>query len=373
MITTRLISKRSCALLAAVMVAAGCSSDSNTLTSTSSPSTSDAGAAAASTESIAAGDTSNGGDRADRNGDGKVVVGYVVAGDSKDGAFYQGQADKIASEAQQRGWTAVVVDKVNPATSADTFENLARQGADLIVGGGAELETGLAEAAAKAAATGDRSALYLLIADFPPSSPDFATAGASENQAHYLGGAAMGLALTATGGSTACIVAGPELPFVKAMAANITAGMRETAPGAKLLVTYTGDFENASLAKAAFKAQISQGCKLVYPYLGGAITAVLTEAADAKVGIVGTSIDVCGVPGVDVSILYNPSFLLHNVLTAFSNAEIKPGKLFGEYGVDSDTGVGAKLCSPTGDAQVSLNTVRQKIIDKKVDPDAIAG
>ena len=90
-------------------------------------------------------------------------------------------------------------------------------------------------------------------------------------------------------------------------------------------------------------------------------------------GVVGTSIDVCGLPGVEVSILYNPSFLLRNILTSFSKGDIKSGELFGSYGVDSDSGVGAKLCLPTDTDNSDLDRVRQRIIEKQVDPDAITG
>jgi basic membrane protein A len=350
----------------ALLVLAACGSDNSGSSSsgtTAGAATTAAGAGPTTTAAGAAG----GGGHADRNGDGKVTVGYVVAGDSKDGGFYQGQADTIKKDGQTNGWTVIVVDKVNPASSADTFQNLARQGADLIVGGGAELEAGLATAS-----QADNKALYLLIADFPPSVPTYATAGASENQSHYLGGAAMGLVLNAANKDTACVVAGPELPFVKAMAANLKAGLAETAPNAKLLVTYTGDFENASLAKSAFDAQVSNGCALVYPYLGGALPAILTAAAAANVQVVGTSIDVCGAPGVPLSITYNPSFFLTDVLTSFENGQIQPGALFKEYGVDSNTGVGAKLCTPTADQTAKLEAVRAKIVNKTVNPDQIA-
>ena len=353
---------------AALMILAACGSSASTskTSSTTQAATSTSGASTTGASSTAP-TTGGGAVAGDRNGDGKVVVGYVVAGDSKDGGFYQGQADKITEFGKSKGWTVTVVDKVNPANSADTFTNLERQGADLIVGGGAELEAGLNTASG---ASGTK-ALYLLIADFPPAVATYATTGASENQSHYLGGAAMGLDLTALGKTTACVVAGPELPFVKAMAANLKAGLAETAPNAKLLVTYTGDFENASLAKAAFDAQVKNGCALVYPYLGGALPAVLDDAGASKVAIVSTSIDACGVPGVDLSITYNPSFFLSDVMAAFEKGDIKAGALFKEYGVDSGTGVGAKLCNPTGDQATKLETVRKKIVDKVVDPDKI--
>ena len=81
-------------------------------------------------------------DDVDVNGDGQLTIGYVVAGDRADGGFYQGQVESVEQIASERGYTTIVVDKVNPGAAREFFENLARQGVDLIIAGGSELRDG---------------------------------------------------------------------------------------------------------------------------------------------------------------------------------------------------------------------------------------
>ena len=207
----------------------------------------------------------------DVNGDGHITIGHVMAGDRKDGGFYQGQADAVVAFAEANGHTAIVVDQINPGAAREAFENLARQGVDLIIGGGPELRDGFIPVSEDPTFSAIN---FILVAGFPPTSDGYATAAASESEAHFMGGVAAGLLLERTGATTACITAGPELDFVRNMAASMNAGLAHLqdsyaqAAEAEMLVAYTGDSEDAALAREAATAQIDQGCGVIYPYLG---------------------------------------------------------------------------------------------------------
>lgn len=296
------------------------------------------------------------------------VIGYVVAGDRNDGGFYQGQVDAVETAAANLGYEVIVVDKVNPGAAREAFENLARQGPDLIIGGGSELTDGLipvSEAPEYADIT------FLMVSGAPPASPTYASVAANENQAHYMGGVAVGLLLKRSGGDTGCIVAGPELPFVQNMDKSMRAGLASVDPSNQMLVTYTGDFEDAILAQEAVTAQINQGCEVVYPYLGGALGAVLDTANEAGIGLVSTSVDRCPDPSLPfaMSILYNPALYLETAIESFKNGEVVEGEQLALYGVGDGVGVGAVICDATADEQAALDAAAERLASGEITPD----
>lgn len=314
------------------------------------------------------------------------TIGYVVAGDRHDGGFYQGQVESVLITAKQLGYKVIVVDKVNPGAAQEAFQNLCRQSPKLIIGGGQELADGFVPVSQSPACS---KIDWVLVAGFPPTAKSYATVGASENQAHYMGGVAAGLLLQQNGGSVACVVGGPDLPFVRSMEANMKAGLKSVAPDKDMIVTLTGDFEDAALATEALRAQIARGCKVFYPYLGGALPAANDLATRSGVGVVSTSVNLCGVPketiggwNVVESILYNPALYLPTVLKQYAADNIKKGKLFALYGVGDakklglktpNDGPGAVICNATPAQQHKLDQVRQDIISGKIKPQNVAG
>ncbi len=315
----------------------------------------------------------------DVNGDGHITIGHVVAGDRNDGGFYQGQVDAVVAFAEANGHTAIVVDQINPGAAREAFENLARQGVDLIIGGGSELRDGFIPVSEDPTFSDIN---FILVAGFPPTSGGYATAAASENEAHFMGGVAAGLLLERTGGTTACITAGPELDFVRNMAASMNVGLAHLqdnygqAAEAEMLVTFTGDFEDAALAQEAATAQINQGCEVIYPYLGGALPAVWGTAAEAGVGVMATSMDLCGIPDLGfmtMSIMYNPALYLVDIIQSFLSGGLSEGELLAIYGVGSGTGVGATICDASAGEQSILDEVRAAISGGEIDVNALIG
>jgi basic membrane lipoprotein Med (substrate-binding protein (PBP1-ABC) superfamily) len=307
-------------------------------------------------------------------GEDELTIGYVVAGDRNDNGFYEGQVKSVTKTAKKQDMKTIVVDKVNPGAAQEAFENLCRQDVDVIIGGGSELTDGFVPVSLSPEC---EDILFLLVAGFPPTEDSFATVGANENEAHYMGGYAAGLLLEQNGGDVACVVGGPDLPFVRAMEANMTAGLQAATPDKEMLVTLTGDFEDAALATEALRAQIDRGCTLFYPYLGGALPAAVDAAAEADIGVMSTSVDLCGeAPFIQESILYNPALYLPTVVKAINNDKVEEGEQFALYGVgdnkkigikNPNNGVGAKLCDPTPEQQDQLDEIREGIISGEID------
>jgi basic membrane lipoprotein Med (substrate-binding protein (PBP1-ABC) superfamily) len=231
---------------------------------------------------------------------------------------------------------------------------------------------------------------FLLVAGFEPT-PAFSTVDANEDEAHYMGGVAASLLLDRSGGTTACMVGGPDLPFVRATEANLKAGMASHDPNKQFLVTLTGDFEDAALGTEALQALIDQGCQLFYSYLGGALPATWEFASQQGIPILSTSINTCGVPaealpgGAEIlaSILYNPSLYLPKLIRDFAKGKFREGRQLAHFGVgdakklgikDPNLGVGTVICEPTPEEQQTLDDLREGLASGDIEeiPEASA-
>ncbi|HSM64738.1 MAG TPA: hypothetical protein VK860_00390, partial [Ilumatobacteraceae bacterium] len=148
------------AVLAAVaLVAAACGDDDTTDAGGDEPSATTAAADESdATEDEDAGDEDASADdgavaagQPDTNGDGKVVIGILSAGDTNDGGYFQGLVDesRAFAEAQSPAWEVIVVDQVGAADARQQMENLLSQGVDIFgLGGGDLLYPQLREVAA---------------------------------------------------------------------------------------------------------------------------------------------------------------------------------------------------------------------------------
>lgn len=298
------------------------------------------------------------------------TIGYVVAGDKNDGGFYEGQVKAVQKIGESLGYKTIVVDKVDPGASQGAFKDLARQGADVVIGGGQELTPGLVPVSQLPEFS---KTLFILIGPSAPSTSSYATAGSDERQAHYLGGVAEGLLLKRANKSIACQVGGPELDFVKSAANELRAGLHVINKQYKELVTFTGDFENAALASEAAKSFISRGCQIIYPYLGGALGAVVTAGNQAGIDVVATSYNRCNDNSAKIamSILYNPSIYLSKVIRGVADGKVQRGKQFALYGVKD--GIGAVICNATPEEQKTLDKVKAKIASGEIDVSKVPG
>jgi basic membrane lipoprotein Med (substrate-binding protein (PBP1-ABC) superfamily) len=296
-----------------------------------------------------------------------TTIGYALSGPANDGGYYQDQAQEIMRLGRAHGIKVIVVQNADP-NSAAVFEDLARQGAQVVIADGSEFTPAMLTFSKNPAFSGT---LPLMISGDPPVAPTYATAGGNELQAHFMGGVAAGLLLQQHGKTGACDVAGPDIAFVKNAAAAMQQGLRYVDPHFQFHVTFTGDFNNTALAASASKALIAQGCYVLYPYLGGAIPAALNEVSKAHVLGVATSFNRCGISPIAMSILYNPAFYLPSVVTALEKGQIHRGQHWRLFSVGSNVGIGAVICNPTPHQTAVLNQVRQKLATNQINVPAL--
>lgn len=345
------------------LILAACGGDDSESDSESTPATAVATTAPSDDSEEPAGD-----DETDETSApaGDVTVGFVSAGDSNDGGFYQSQMEPARAFAEERGWEFVLVDRVRPANAAAEMRNLARQNPDVIVAaGGTEHIDAVQEVSAEFS---DITWLHLGGSDAPTEFYSNATQDYAE--IHYLAGVGMALLLERDGGDTVGFVGGPELDITVTSHRGILAGLRSINPDGEVLVTHTGDFNDAGLAIEATRAQINQGAEIMYGFLGGAAGALIGEAIESEVMVAVQPENRCASGDFAMSVVFSQGQFAVGLLTAYEDRTLVPGEqtVF-RIGVNP-TQVNVILCDATDDEQAVLDDVAEQIASGAIDPRA---
>ncbi len=198
----------------------------------------------------------------DVNGDGKVAIGLMSPGDTKDNGYYQSFVDEARAFAEANGWSVVILDKINPSDSITQAKNLCRQSVDLIAIGASELKDALS-AAPEPVCKGVH--WYINGGVGVEQTEYFAQSQQNVKEILFAGGMAAGLLLKESGSTKAGYISGPEIDFSKQAAAGFLAGLRAIVPEATLVETYTGDLNDSGKAREAAQAQVALGVKVIYP------------------------------------------------------------------------------------------------------------
>ncbi|MCW2919539.1 MAG: tmpC [Actinomycetia bacterium] len=305
----------------------------------------------------------------DVNGDGKVVIGVMSPGDTHDNGYYESFVAEADSYAKQNGWEVRTVDKINPSDAVNQARNLCRQRVDLIAIGASELKDALS-AAPEPACKGIN--WYISAGVGVQQTPYFAQSKDFVNESLYAAGYAAGLILKQNGGTKAGYITGPELDFSKQAAKAYAVGLKAVVPGAEVITTYTGDFDDSAKAKEAARAQLGKGVKILYPYLGGATDAVTALANAAKVPVLTPGTDRCTDPTAKyaISVIFSPGAYFAASLQDFKAGTLKMGEARA-FHLGKDPVPTVKFCQPQGDQQQQLDQVMKDMGSGKLNVDSV--
>jgi basic membrane protein A and related proteins len=293
-------------------------------------------------------------------------IAFLSAGDANDGGFYQSQVTPAREFAEARGWEFVLVDRVRPANAAAEMRNLARQNPDVVIaGGGTEHIDALVEVAPEYP-----DIAWLRLGGATPPTEHYASATQDYAEIHYLAGVGAALFLERSGGETIGFVAGPELPFTVVAHKGLAAGLKSRLDAGQVLVTHTGDFNDAGLAVEAARAQISAGADLMYGFLGGAIGAFIGEANSAGVPLAIQPEDRCGGGGFAMSVIFSQGRFAVGLLTAYAEGRLEMGtETIFRIGKDPEQ-VNVVLCDASAEEQAILDEITAGIASGAIDPQA---
>ncbi|MFE2043909.1 BMP family ABC transporter substrate-binding protein [Streptomyces sp. NPDC059477] len=339
--------------LAGALTLAGCASNDATAPKDASP---------------AASGSDSGQQQPDVNGDGKVVIGVLSPGDINDKGYYQSFVDSADAYATEQGWTVIKRGSVPIGDALGAARALCQQGVDLVALGASELKTAIP---ASEEAVCAKTAWYVPTGANLDQTPKVLLSEDDPNQSMLVAGYAAGLKMKASGDTKAGFITGAKADFSVAAATAFQAGIREVVPTAEVTSTYTGDFNDSAKAKEATQAQISQGIKVIYPYLGGATDASARLANENDVVTLTPGTDRCAStsPAFDISVVFSPGDYFRAALEEFAKNNLKMGtKRVWQLGVDPYPTV--KICKPAGDEEQQLADFMAKIGSKEIDPKA---
>jgi basic membrane protein A and related proteins len=149
--------------------------------------------------------------------------------------------------------TALVQTK-SPADFEDAFRDFASRGFDLIFAHGFEYTDSALEVARSFPNT------YFVVSSGSESSANVASITFNVDQATYVEGVlAAGISKTGVVGA----VGGIELPSIKLFFEGFKRGFLSVQPKGRILISYTGNFDDVGAAKEAALAQIGQGADVL--------------------------------------------------------------------------------------------------------------
>lgn len=291
----------------------------------------------------------------DLNDDGKVIIGIMSPGDTKDKGYYQGFVDGALDVADSLGWQTIIIDKINPADAIEQAKNLCRQHADLIGIGAGELKDAMTAHDVPECADTD---WYITTSD-PIEQEEFFAQSKNILQEHmFTAGYAAGELMKADGATQAGFIGGTKVDFTEQAATAFLKGIQEVLPDADLATTYTGNFDDSAKAREAAEAQIARGAKVIYPYLGGASDAVANLANEKGVYTISPGSDRCSDDSVhyDISSIFSPGAFFAAALNQFKDDALEMGSMR-EWRLGHDEVPTVKACGDHADLQSTIDEV----------------
>ena len=325
-------------------------------------------------EEMSGGDTSGEGTlvagQPDINDDGRVVIGIASPGDTNDGGYYESFVRGARAFADEAGWDLIVADFINPAESESAMADLARQGIDFLAVGATELQDGL-DAIACTEEFG-HIAMYIS-ATLAVESECYGQSSDDYFQIFWVTGVAIAQLLERTGGTKAGFIGGPELAFSTNAHRSLEAGLKSVIPDAELVVTHTGDFNDAALGIEAARAMLDQDVGVIHTFLGGAMFPTGGFVASEGGMALSASTNTCfpGSPFVG-SALFPPGDYLVANLRDFANGEYREG-VIREFVVGIDPEVGVVMCDATPEEQAAIDEVVAMIGSGELVPEDFVG
>ena len=338
-----------CLLAAFGLVAAACSDDQQNTIPDGAASTCTTAATAAQLKTI------------DANGDGKLTIGVITPGSKTDGGYYQALVECADRLAKANGGSTIVIDKVAAADAATQMESLARRSPDIIAVGAGELAKPLADLSAKY----DKIFWYCNCGAGTQPVPTYLQSTDDSSEISFAAGYATGLLLKAAGKTKAGFIGNnkDQLPFEVEAFEAYKLGITSVDAGFDAIYVGSGSFEDVQSATAAYNQLKGQGVGAVYPFLGGALEAVVKLANADKIAVLspGPS-DACARTNVSYQIAakFDAGEYLDPIFSAILAGTLAEGQIR-QFKVGKDPQPGAQICKPTAEQTKAMTQVYNDI------------
>ncbi len=207
-------------------------------------------------------------------------VALLTPGPVSDAGWNAAAFDGLELIKKKLGANSALVQTTSPADFEDALRDFASRGFNLVFAHGFEYT----DAALKVAR--DFPHTWFVVTSGSGSSANVASLTFKIEEAAYVEGVVSGL-MTSSGVVGA--VGGIELPAIRLTFNGYRRGFESVHPGGRLLIAYTGSFEDVGAAKEAALAQISQGADLLFHEADAAGLGVFQAATERKVYAFGAN------------------------------------------------------------------------------------
>ena len=180
----------------------------------------------------------------------KFRVALLTPGPVSDGGWNAAAYEGLQLIKSRLGAETALVQTTSPADFEDSFRDFAGRGFNLIFAHGFEYTDAAIEVAR------DFPKTYFAVSSGGASSRNVASLTFNFDDATYIEGIiAAGVSKTGVAGA----IGGVELPTIKLTFEGFKRGFRSVRPAGRVLVSFTGNFNDVGAAKEATLAQIGQG------------------------------------------------------------------------------------------------------------------
>jgi len=246
------------------------------------------------------------------------------------------------------GADTALVQTTSPADFEDSMRDFASRGFDLVFAHGFEFT----DAALKVAR--DFPNTYFVVSSGSQSARNVASLTFKVDQAAYVEGVlAGGVSKTGVVGA----IGGIELPSIKLTFEGFKRGFLSVRPDGRMLISYTGNFNDVGAAKEAAFAQISQGADVLVHNADAAGLGVFEAASEKRVFAFGTFTNQNTVaPDVILAsaVTSTPQAFL-KIATEVKNHQFNPGML--EFGTED--GMVKVVINPKLESKIPAATIER--------------
>jgi basic membrane lipoprotein Med (substrate-binding protein (PBP1-ABC) superfamily) len=199
-----------------------------------------------------------------------LKVALLTPGPVSDAGWYAAAYEGLQLIKTKLSADTALVQTKSPADFDDAFRDFASRGFDLIFAHGFEYTDSALEVARSFPNT------YFVVSSGSESSKNVASVTFNVDQATYVEGVlAAGVSKTGVVGA----VGGIELPSIKLFFEGFKRGFLAEQPKGRILISYTGNFDDVGAAKEAALAQIGQGADVLIHNADAAGLGVFLAAA----------------------------------------------------------------------------------------------
>jgi basic membrane lipoprotein Med (substrate-binding protein (PBP1-ABC) superfamily) len=229
-----------------------------------------------------------GGDEAKASGDeaeasaSAFKVALLTPGPVSDKSWNGGAYDGLMAMKDSMGAEVSHIQTKTPAEFEENFRQYGAQGYGLVIGHGFEFQ----DAAARVAPAFPKT--VYVVTSGRTTGPNLAGIAFLFEEASYQAGMIAG-AMTKT--NTVGLIAGTELPPVKASFEAFARGARAVNPKVQVLTSYIGNWDDVSAGKEQALAQIARGADVLFQNADAAGLGVFQAAREKKVYAFGTNAD----------------------------------------------------------------------------------